>query len=1015
MLKPLRWMICLLVFAPPIFVPLPDANAAQDAERLELGRPVERTIGGGEIQRYRIALSPGLYLRVAIAQQGIDVTATILDPAGRRIALIDRPNGAYGPEDFSLIAEAGGDYLIEVKTTLKFAAPARYVITATELREAVAEDRRRVEAVRACAEAEEWRGGETADALSLAVEKFSQAAAIWQSLGERYEEAIAVYGRGWSHQSLGDYYNAICDFRHAASQMETLQDRNGEAVARSALAWAYLYVGENEQARENFRQALRTYQSLGALRGQAITIYGIGVTHTLMSEPEQALDYFDRSLELRRQVGDRRGEVLTLSAIGITYGHLGQAERALEYLRRALELSRALGVLNLQANPLSRLGWTYLTLRQLEKSRDYYEQALRVCQSTGDRESESLVRYGLARVEMEGDRPDEARRHIEASLDIIESLRWLNSSLQLRSNYLALAQDYYQLYIESLMRLHAGDPAGGYAAAALRASERSRARSLLDALAEAQIDLRSGVDPQLIAEERRLERKLNDLSATQMRMLSRKYTAGQKSDLEANVKATLNLLEETWANIKKANPRYAALTQPQPVGVEMIQRELLDEDTLLLEYALGERRSYLFLVSPTGLQTFTLSPRAEIEAQARRVYDLLSARAIEPRGETSNQRQARVAAADADLPRQAAELSRMILAPAGAQLGKKRLLIVAQGALQLIPFAALPEPGTERREDREMGRRGDEYAHSPHPGRSVSPSPSPSVSFTPLLVNHEIVNLPSASTLAALRRETAKRRPAPKTIAIFADPIFEKSDERLSLAGVQIQPSTRSSPNQNGQKPDRPRKLSRAIEAFGEFNEAGAFPRLTFTGWAAEKIAEMAPADQVFKALSFDASRELAMSGKLSDYRIVHFASHSFIHAAHPDLSGIALSLIDRRGQEQDGFLRLREIYSLKLSADLVTLSGCRTGLGKEIKGEGLMSLTRGFMYAGAPRVIVSAWEVQDRPSATLMVKFYRHLLGPKRMSAAAALRAAQIETLRDKQFSAPYFWAGFTLHGEWR
>jgi CHAT domain-containing protein len=159
----------------------------------------------------------------------------------------------------------------------------------------------------------------------------------------------------------------------------------------------------------------------------------------------------------------------------------------------------------------------------------------------------------------------------------------------------------------------------------------------------------------------------------------------------------------------------------------------------------------------------------------------------------------------------------------------------------------------------------------------------------------------------------------------------------------------------------------------------------------------------------------LATSGKLSDYRIVHFASHSFVNAAHPDLSGIVLSLVDQRGQEQDGFLRLHEIYNLKLPADLVVLGGCRTGLGKEIKGEGLMSLTRGFMYAGAPRVIVSAWEVQDRPSATLMVKFYRYLLGPKRLSAAAALRAAQIEMSRDKQFAAPYFWAGFTLQGEWK
>jgi tetratricopeptide (TPR) repeat protein len=1026
-----RWiklMTCWVIFAPLTFMPPPSANAGQDAPRLELGRPMERMIGGLETHRYKISLSPGLYLRVAIAQQGIDVIVTVLDPAGRRVARIDRPNGPYGPETVSVIAEAAGDYLIEVRTALKFVVPAGYVITATEMREAIAEDRRRVAAEYAVSEAEELRFRETADTLSQAVEKFDQAITIWRSLGERYEEAIAVYGRGWSYRLLGDYYNAICDLHQAASQMESLQDRNGEAVARSWLAWTYIDVGENEQAHERFQQALRTYQSLGNLRGQAIALYGIGITHALTSEPEQALEYFERSLDLRRKVGDLSGEVLTLSAIGMTYNYLGRPEMAIDYSQRALGLSRTLGGLQIRVNPLSKLGWAHLTLRQLDESRDYFEQALRICQSTGDRASEAPVRYGLARVEMERGYLDQARRHIEASLEITESLRGRNSSLQLRSTYLALAQDYYQLYTELLMRLHHGDPTAGHASAALQVSERARARSLLDALAEAQIDLRSGVDAKLIAEERRLQRKLNDQSAAQMRLFSGKYTAEQSSALDANIKETIGLLEETRANIKRTNPHYAALTQPQPVSVERIQRELLDDGTLLLEYALGEERSYLFLLSSSSLQTFTLPPGAEIEARARGVYDLLSARALSSPGETSQQRRARIAAADAELPQQAAELSRMILSPAAGQLGKKRLLVVAQGALQLIPFAALPEPETEGRGDggTERQRDGGTERHSRNPPvspplrPSVPPAPRPSVSpslrlpvsSTPLFANHEIVNLPSASTLAALRQEAARRQSAPKTIALLADPIFEKSDERL--ADVQTQRATRSPSNQADSR-RRQQDLQRAIKAFGESNDEFTFPRLTSTGWEAERIAGLAPADQVFKALAFDANRQTATSGKLSDYRIIHFASHSFIHAAHPDLSGIVLSLVDRNGQEQDGFLRLHEIYNLKLRADLVTLSACRTGLGKAIKGEGLMSLTRGFMYAGALRVLVSAWEVQDRPSATLMVKFYRHLLGPRALSPAAALRAAQLEMWRDKQFSAPYFWAGFMLQGEWK
>ncbi len=1022
-------------------MPSPHANAGQDAARLELGQAVERTMGRGETHRYRIAINRGLHLRATITQQGVDVVVTILDPAGRKVARIDRANDAYGPERASIIAEVAGDYLIEVEAARKSAPLASYVITASDLRAATDDDRRRIEAERVVSEGEARRGEGLGDSLTQGVEKFSQAIGMWQSLRDRYEEAVATYGRGLCYRDLGDYYNAIRDFRKSASQMETLEDRNGEAIAQSALGWAYLYVGENGQARDYFLLALQTYQSLGNLRSQGISLSGLGWTYALSSEPEQALEQFQKSLELRRTVEDRHGEILTLSAIGITYNRLGRQDVALDYLRQSLQLSPKVGNLQVKANPLSKLGWVHLTSHRLAEARDYLEQALRICRSSGDRAGEADALYPLARVEMEQGYLEQARRHIEASLEIIESLRWRNNSLQLRSAYLSLAQDHYQLCVEVLMRMHREDPAAGYAAAALRVSERARARSLLDALAESQIDVRGEVDPRLIAEERRLQRNLNDLSVAQLRVPKDKYQAAMSSSIEANIKATINQLEETHAQIKTSNPRYAALTQPQPVNLEQIQRGLLDNNTLLLEYALGDERSYLFMVSPSSLQTFTLPPRAEIEAQARRVYNLLSSRASSARDETPQQRDERIASAEAELPRQAAELSRMILAPAAAQLGRKRLLVVAQGAMQLIPFAALPEPGTEIRSDGEAaGRREGEteprkdeetagQRDGKAPGRKdmppVPPSLRPSValpphlSYTPLLVNHEVVNLPSASTLAALRQETARRRPAPKAIALLADPIFEKSDARLKLANSQTQHEHLSSPVQTSPaqtaSSQRPQELMRAIKAFGEPNDELTFPRLTSTGWEAEQIAKMSPAGQVFKALSFDANLQTATSGKLSDYRIVHFASHGFIHATHPDLSGVVLSLIDRNGKDQDGFLRLHEIYNLKLSADLVSLSACRTGIGKEVKGEGLMSLTRGFMYAGAPRVLVSAWEVQDRSSAMLMVKFYRRLLGPKRLSASAALRDAQLEMWRDKKFTAPYFWAGFTLHGEWK
>jgi len=146
----------------------------------------------------------------------------------------------------------------------------------------------------------------------------------------------------------------------------------------------------------------------------------------------------------------------------------------------------------------------------------------------------------------------------------------------------------------------------------------------------------------------------------------------------------------------------------------------------------------------------------------------------------------------------------------------------------------------------------------------------------------------------------------------------------------------------------------------------------------------------------------------------VHFSTHGLLNSVHPELSGVVFSLVNERGEAQDGFLRAHEIYNLKLRAELVVLSACQTGVGKDIRGDGLASLTRGFMYAGAPRVLVSLWDVSDRGTTELMVRFYHGIL-KEGMRPAAALRAAQVSLMNDKRWASPYYWASFTLQGEWR
>jgi CHAT domain-containing protein len=273
-----------------------------------------------------------------------------------------------------------------------------------------------------------------------------------------------------------------------------------------------------------------------------------------------------------------------------------------------------------------------------------------------------------------------------------------------------------------------------------------------------------------------------------------------------------------------------------------------------------------------------------------------------------------------------------------------------------------------------------------------------------LVTNHEIVNAPSVSTIDIIR--TAKRRKPTKTLAVIADPVFGRDDERFTAIATKakLPPKVRSENLAQGQL-ERSAKES-GIKKFG---------RLIGTRKEADSILPLVPSNMRLKKVSFDANREfVTTSPEIGKYRYILFATGSILNSKQPESSGLVLSLINKKGEAQNGFLQLNDIFKLQLSADLVVLSACETGLGKQISGEGSIGLTRGFMYAGSPRVVASLWNVSDDGTAELMKKFYTNIL-QKKLTPAAALRAAQLEMSQDAKYSDPYYWAGFTLQGEWK
>ena len=427
-----------------------------------------------------------------------------------------------------------------------------------------------------------------------------------------------------------------------------------------------------------------------------------------------------------------------------------------------------------------------------------------------------------------------------------------------------------------------------------------------------------------------------------------------------------------------------------------------------------------------------LPKRTEIDQTARRLYELLTARQPKP-DESPKQYQTRVKDSDTLYWQQAADLSQVLLGPVADQLGKRRLLIVAEGALQYVPFGALPKPkeqGTRSKDQggtnsegqgsRDKGQGSELKLTGDIPGSLTTAAPlkggisEQEGSFVPLIVEHEIVNLPSASTLAVLRKETANRQPGTRSVAVLADPVFEADDPRVSGHKLPTQSPKPTIVSHRKSTAAPLSDLQLSLRDIGMFQGGLSIPRLLSTRQEAEAILSVSPTGTCLKAVDFKASRETALSPELSQFRIVHFATHGLLNNQHPELSGLVLSLVDEQGKPQNGFLRLHDIYNLNLPADLVVLSACNTGLGKDIKGEGLVGIVRGFMYAGAARVVASLWKVDDEATAELMKRFYQQML-QENLSPAAALRVAQVELSQQKKWRSPYFWAGFELQGEWK
>ena len=1001
-----------------------------DTPVLEPNRPISSTLAIGEEHSYRMMLEKNQYLHIFVRQLGIKVVMTLLGPDGK---LFDRAESANDEVSIAGHIIVSGKYRLVVRGLDRSDPNGRYEVRIDELLTPSAEELKTRESARELVRAlnEQGQGVESGHGdirtLRMIVRLFGAAGNYGQILEldpfaladkERLDQtriAQALLNLGNDHRSFGDHSEALEAFRSSLAWSEAAGDKAGMVYALSGMG--VVYQRQNNPAlaldrlhqslalaltedvpssrvsvvssnlgvvyalQKNFGQALEFFQS--SLRSMGDDVYrtkppamvailfnNIGFAYSDLGDYDHALEFLQKSLSARNEKFDKAGIIQTLNNIGIVYARQKDYTKALEYFRRGLAMVHEKQA---KADTLNNIAATLFFQGNYAEALEFSGRALELARELALRRVLWEAHTTAGRAYDGLGQPEKAGLEFEEAIQVIESIRADIPGDESRTHFFASVRAPYDLYIDLLMRQHERDPSPTREAKALEISEGSRARALLEVLSEARADIRRGTEPELLQRERMLQSQLNIKAGQQTRLLSGQYKSAEAAKMNERIEAITAELGDVRRQIRLQSPHYASLTQPTVLTTGDIQ-DLLDENTLLLEYVLGDERSYLWAVTPTSITSFRLPRREEIEQSVRTFYELLSD------GEkwvTANNR------ITVDYAKQARRLSATLLAPVASQVKGKRLIIVGDGVLQYLPFGVLHSPSSQ--------------------------------TSRPLIADNEVVSLPSVSTLAILRRDTRTQASVAGSVAVIADPVFDANDERLAAAKNGVARSNSRAKSQDNATAFIRGLLQRTrLSRQRAQGAALTIPRLPFTRREAEAILVNAPASKGLKAVDFDASRETATGPLLSKYRYVHFATHGVLDSEHPELSGIVLSLVDRTGKPVDGYLRLHEIFNLHLSADLVVLSGCQTALGKDIKGEGLIGLTRGFMYAGTPRVLASLWKINDVATAELMTRFYRGVL-KENLQPAAALRAAQIEMFKQKRWQSPHHWAAFQLQGDWK
>ncbi len=831
--------------------------------------------------------------------------------------------------------------------------------------------------------------------FTLAFNYYDRALTIAEELGDNYTKWLALFGISTAKYNLGDYTGALDYYEKTLELAETTGNKWAECRCLGGLSMVYKSKGDQLKAIDFSEKALSIARNTDDKECESNALGNIAIIYDYLEDDEKTFEYYKKALEVSRQIGNKDEIARHLGNIGCAYQEEGEYKTALkyysesirelkqindkvelanaynnmtdlmiamaeykkagEYLKLSSELGKEIGSEHIKIQYLLNSGYLEFRLDHYKNAYKYFGEALKYKETNGIPDLFCEAESGLGLVLEQQNKPEQALVHFNSAIKRLEEMQRMLPVEDFKSGFFKGHMNVYEETLFVLSQLHKKNPQRGYDRQAFRIAEQAKARAFLENLIESRTDVSGGIDVGLKKQEKEI---LETIAEKQKQLYNSELTHKQRKNIVAELKNSEEVLETVTRKIKIGDSKYKNLFYPDTYSADKVQDEILADHEYILEFSMGDKQSYLWVVSDKKFRFYDLSGKQVIDEAFKEYMHTIE----QPVGLTNS---------FTNHILKSRKLFELLLGQAYQEIeAGSHLIIVPDGVLNYLPFESLITA-------------------------DLSADGSPNY----LIQDFTVSYCPSSTSLAIINRERKSQVPGGKYLLAFGNPDFKNSGtgDINASRGLFIK-------SNDGLDVDE-----KTPESFYERN-GFSFSALPFSGDEVTAIAGLFPDSECVVHLKSDASEVTLKKEKLDKYRYIHFATHGFIEEALPVRSGIVLSM--NENSNEDGILQLNEILNLKLNADLVVLSACQTAKGKLFSGEGIVGISRAFFYAGASSVVVCLWNINDRSSALLMKDFYSGLVNGK--DKKEALQHAKFNMIHSeyKVYRHPYYWAPYVIIG---